>query len=41
MDRKAADADGSGELLSEKEREQLFAEIKGISIPQLPSNVVN
>ena len=41
MDRKAAAGDDSGELLSDKEREQLFAEIKGISIPQLPSNVVN
>jgi hypothetical protein len=41
MDRKATAGDDSGELLSEKERDQLFAEIKGISIPQLPSNVVN
>jgi len=33
MDKKVAAGDNDGELLSEKEREQLFAEIKGISTP--------
>lgn len=37
-DKGAAAGDDSGELLTDKEREQLFAEIKGIQIPQLPSN---
>jgi len=41
MDRKTAAGDDSGELLSEKEREQLFAEIKGINITPPPSKLLN
>jgi len=36
----AAKGDGDNELLSEKDREQLFAEIKRIDIPSIPEKVV-
>lgn len=36
---KKAEAAENGELLSDKEKEQLFAEIKSIEIPKLPEAV--
>lgn len=38
---KKADASENGELLSDKDKEQLFAEIKSIDFPKLPNSSTN
>jgi hypothetical protein len=38
---KKLDAAENGELLSDKDKEQLFAEIKSIEIPKLPNSAAN